>query len=758
MNDARTGVTLVTAVWGDGYVDDFCRITARTLLSPENLPNATKRWDIDYLIITSHEDRDRLQSKSIWKVIEKLLPVRFILYPRAMFREGDPILLHTRMWKRAYENVRRRGRIMTFVAPDAVYSSGSLPGLIEPVADEGKKAMIGLGMQLRIVEETFLEEIHEDLDRGSCEPLDFQSSWLADQVVRHLHPLCASLMEGSPHFSYYQEYLFFPAGKKRFLMRLLLGEVVTFDTRRCRVDERFKCLETEDIAYADDTSRLTVASITSLYNYTSFYIRRGGPDAKAVGQWLYQSYSPVLLDIHRKRRSVRYECTDIEAKAEWKRAVINSDRFMGESMKHLAVNQTAACLAGDSRLWAALLMALYHRGILMDKLPEKRPFIFLAPRDEWLTDADRNQVAQLFTRNHWQTLEKFVLTHLLPIGVNVNESSGTFDLSIDEGDILSTKETGTEVKTLSGEGIFFQAGKEGLMAGDAKLLSASKLIAGCIQIVVIDRPACSPPAPSGVGEKISAALPHQPESSEETTSFREGDNCAEDPPPGSGEAKTKKLLESGRRFMALAALESVMKHYAESLEMLDDESYRPLAYFKTRGLQRFKEPGLIGKNGVLWTTLAGEAFQRACENDPEHFDAIFAKAEFLEETGRDDEALKTWPTLMKMKGKKALSEGRHAAAAWAGLRYARLCEKKNDFDNAMTGYAVALIRRGWWDWPAAHAGMGKCCLECEDWEEALYHFGQSFANLDDHGGFPKLTQTIVDNLSPCDIDDSKSKN
>ena len=55
---------LVSVLWGENYIDLFCRITIKSLLAESNLPALVSKVKLHYFIYTTREAIESIQEKS----------------------------------------------------------------------------------------------------------------------------------------------------------------------------------------------------------------------------------------------------------------------------------------------------------------------------------------------------------------------------------------------------------------------------------------------------------------------------------------------------------------------------------------------------------------------------------------------------------------------------------------------------------------------------------------------------------------------
>src|SRR5258707_1173542 len=120
---------LVTAVWGGWYTDVFGNLLMKSLLAPGNLPKAAQLGDVSYKIYCDLRTASRLQTFPAWPAFRDAAKTALVI-PR-LIDYDDPIESHHRIWSEALRTPRQSRAKVIFVAPDTLWSDGSIGRLME---------------------------------------------------------------------------------------------------------------------------------------------------------------------------------------------------------------------------------------------------------------------------------------------------------------------------------------------------------------------------------------------------------------------------------------------------------------------------------------------------------------------------------------------------------------------------------------------------------------------------------------------------
>lgn len=194
-------IRLVTAVWGQEYVDTFIRAGLRSLLSKGNIPDLAAVHEVVYTIYTTHRDAETLEQAPAFARLRESANVSLSLFDPSEIdttNYGE----HGTFWWRATDLARRNGEVLFFIIPDLLYANGTLVRWAERFV-EGKRAIFTIGPQVAL--ETVVPELEQRFP-GHESPYDLDRKQLFDLLGRHLHPLHAAMRHDARRRPTHPEY------------------------------------------------------------------------------------------------------------------------------------------------------------------------------------------------------------------------------------------------------------------------------------------------------------------------------------------------------------------------------------------------------------------------------------------------------------------------------------------------------------------------------------------------------------------------
>ena len=141
-------IRLVTAVWGQEYVDTFVRVGLRSLLSQGNIPDLAVEHEVLYTIYTMQPDAQTLERAPAFARLRESANVSLSLFdPREIdtTNYGE----HGTFWWRAIDLARRNGEVLFFIIPDLLMRALFVRGNFGiDAADQAAYALSAYGLGL----------------------------------------------------------------------------------------------------------------------------------------------------------------------------------------------------------------------------------------------------------------------------------------------------------------------------------------------------------------------------------------------------------------------------------------------------------------------------------------------------------------------------------------------------------------------------------------------------------------------------------
>jgi hypothetical protein len=183
--------------WGEKHRNYFLQLLVPSLLSPGNLPALASAPISRFLIVTTTEDWEAIQSHPAFVVLQSLIaPVLLeMAHPTA---GANKYLVMSEGHKRVTMKAFADGAYGVFLTPDLVLSDGSVAAL-QRLAWEGKKVVLCVAM--RFTYEGCRAEIEAFRDSLLSHRLVLASRTLAGIAVRNMHPETLRYDWDAPYFA-----------------------------------------------------------------------------------------------------------------------------------------------------------------------------------------------------------------------------------------------------------------------------------------------------------------------------------------------------------------------------------------------------------------------------------------------------------------------------------------------------------------------------------------------------------------------------
>lgn len=334
------------AFWGKRYRDYFVDLYLPSLLAPHNFPLLRARDGHRYLIATTREDWDAIESLPIIVEMRKYITPTLIEIPDAKAEAKDGgekfdqylgtisrqercfhLLLDAAYKNRSYGNL---------ASPDMVVSDHYVSSLIR-AAEQGYQLVLRPG--LRQVEEDVLAELKAtgviqdgELRSLTAKPLTLSPRQVASLGARHLHPEMFAFFSDAPNQHPFPPFLIWSMGERGFILHTFFALPVLIDFTAVPEDH-IACLQHrtfeevyvktnfthgERVHVVEDSDELGFVSLTPRnVNWAS-------PPSEQDGGWIH--HYGVLRNLRRSaklygdskvkrdlfRRPIRWHVDDID--------------------------------------------------------------------------------------------------------------------------------------------------------------------------------------------------------------------------------------------------------------------------------------------------------------------------------------------------------------------------------------------------------------------------------------------------------------
>jgi hypothetical protein len=181
----RLKVRFLTVIWGTRYIEEFARVSLPSYLAADNLPFMAAETDLEIVVMTSMESRDKFEERDYLDKLKAICPVRYILIDD-LITNGNYGVTLTLAYARG---IRDSGPEQTnthfvFMNSDFVLANGSLKTLVAKLR-EGHRAI--LAPSLRACSEVVVSTLIEAVDQADG-TLTMSPRPMVQLAFDNLHP------------------------------------------------------------------------------------------------------------------------------------------------------------------------------------------------------------------------------------------------------------------------------------------------------------------------------------------------------------------------------------------------------------------------------------------------------------------------------------------------------------------------------------------------------------------------------------------
>jgi hypothetical protein len=138
----RLKVRFLTVIWGTRYIEEFARVSLPSYLAAGNLPFMAAETDLEIVVMTSMESRDKFDERDYLDRLKALCPVRYILIDD-LITNGNYGVTLTLAYARGIgdSGPEQTNTHFVFMNSDFVLANGSLKTLVTKLR-EGHRAVM----------------------------------------------------------------------------------------------------------------------------------------------------------------------------------------------------------------------------------------------------------------------------------------------------------------------------------------------------------------------------------------------------------------------------------------------------------------------------------------------------------------------------------------------------------------------------------------------------------------------------------------
>src|ERR1700730_20033 len=157
-------VRFLTVIWGTRYIEEFARVSLPSYLAAGNLPFMAAETDLEIVVMTSTESRDKFEEGDYLDKLKALCPVRYILIDD-LITNGNYGVTLTLAYARGIRDVgpEQTNTYFVFMNSDFVLADGSLRTLVTKLR-EGHHAV--MAPSLRACSEAVVPALIDAVDQA----------------------------------------------------------------------------------------------------------------------------------------------------------------------------------------------------------------------------------------------------------------------------------------------------------------------------------------------------------------------------------------------------------------------------------------------------------------------------------------------------------------------------------------------------------------------------------------------------------------
>ena len=298
-----------------------------SLLAKNNVPAMAKAVRTRLRIHTTLTFKDKIEGNILFQRMAKVADTKVTIDPGIDL--SNPTLSHHRVWTNARKNAKSIDAYVLFIAPDSVWSNGSLNHFAN-ILKKRPGAIFFPGF--RATQETFCTDIKKIFPDTDI-PIELSSRDLMRIAARNMSPLMTVFLHDSPSFPKHAENILWPVADEGFIVRQPIAhsffaigpEGIDINEYSLPASDR----DLEKIHWVTDSDNIMFVSFSPLCAYTEWYTSRGPMSSVSVAQYSLSIDNPIVDVL--SRRAFRFHsepCTEALWRQEQRKSDIFIERFM----------------------------------------------------------------------------------------------------------------------------------------------------------------------------------------------------------------------------------------------------------------------------------------------------------------------------------------------------------------------------------------------------------------------------------------------
>ncbi len=206
LQDKNYNVSVLLAVWGEKFIEDFLQLSLPSLLASGNIPALASTYPTRFIILTRKQDILVFEKNPAYQLLKTICVVDFISI-EDLIGFGNYAVTLTLAYDRA---IRQAGVDMlntyfVFLTSDYIMANGSMQGLIRHM----KRGYSGIcAGNFQVTQEGLAPYLQSQIN-PETQVLEVNPRELLKQSFQHLHPIVASSFYDQPTSHNYRANRFF---------------------------------------------------------------------------------------------------------------------------------------------------------------------------------------------------------------------------------------------------------------------------------------------------------------------------------------------------------------------------------------------------------------------------------------------------------------------------------------------------------------------------------------------------------------------
>ncbi len=407
-------IHIVTAVWGNRYINHMINTSIPSLLGGGNLEALSDHSKAKYSIYTTEKDREKLSQHKIFKRLEKKISVQF--FCSEITRANEKYHQATFFYEQAIRDAFGENAGIVFITPDAVWSAGTIKRILEISACNYRAILID---GPRVNAKSFMYEWKNKFSPDNSGGITTPSRILSELALKNPHPYESSTTSGVKWLHDVPYFLHWPVPGEGTVSASFCKFPIFFrpDAPAYKFDGSIDhglinsaIKDPKKIYYSKDTDEFAVASINEI-GFSSINFKPVSKNERLlrIAQWAYLEANPQNM-ISILQLSRRHGETVSEPK--WKhfeqiaigeiRQILGICQIM-ELVTYLKKN----CATKMARMFA---LALYQSN-LHTHLNVENQKTYVIPNDQSWEIMDNSPIDLFFNSDSVDEFSNWVMAH-----------------------------------------------------------------------------------------------------------------------------------------------------------------------------------------------------------------------------------------------------------------------------------------------------------------------------------------------------------